>query len=112
MRKASTGNGVSSIKVMANQLRPVNRRLSSLAPESQTNNQFGAFFRVFKDATWIKLTRRDIVTQEISRVMAVQTGIYQAVTDAKENSPCRNVTKQIDPNYNAEVEYSYPAFFE
>ncbi|MCA2013333.1 Stf0 sulfotransferase family protein [Cereibacter sphaeroides] len=55
------------------------------------------------------MTRRDIVPQAISRVMAVQTGIYHAVTDAKENSPCRNVTKQIDPNDNAEVEYSYPA---
>lgn len=109
MGEARSKNGVAAIKIMANQMRPVDRCLGTFVPAAEADKPFPHLHEAFRDATWIKLTRRDVVAQAISRVMAVQTGVYHAVENAAGGTPFSNVAKSLDPDYNAKVEYSYAA---
>ena len=109
VRKRATGdNGVTAIKVMANQLHDVEQCLATFR-DTQSEGTFPRFHDAFRDAQWIKLTRRDVVAQAISRVMSRQTGINHATANADDDHFAGNLQAGYDKTYNANAMYRYGA---
>lgn len=76
-KRARTANGISAIKVMANQLHGIENNLKHVI-KPPPGPMFFRFHKVFENAVWVWLRRDDIVAQAVSRVMAKQTGINHA----------------------------------
>lgn len=109
VQKRATGeNGVSAIKVMANQLHKVDECLSTFIKPSDAS-YFPHFAEAFKEAKWVWLKRNDIVSQAISRVMALQTGINHATGKADDKHFAGNLAKGYNPKYNEGTVYRYGA---
>ena len=104
VKKATGSNGVMAIKVMADQLAPVETCLKSvLSPVP--GPRFFRFHKIFEDAVWVWIKRNDVVAQAVSRVMARQTGINHA-TDGQ-NHFVGNLLKGGDQeSYNKNAVYS------
>lgn len=111
LRRATGPDGRAAIKVMANQLDPVNACLSGVMTSSRPG-LFPVFAEAFADWVWIRLTRKDVVSQAISRVMSRQTGINHATGDAGETHFAGNLQRGYDPNYNSRTTYRYQAVLE
>ncbi len=79
-QKASTDNGVTSIKIMSNQLKSIDRLYKSVGVIPQdTELRYPYFYEIFQNSLFIKLTRKDKVSQAVSRIMARKTNIYHSV---------------------------------
>lgn len=111
MRRASGPNGRRAIKVMANQLAPVEACLSTFMTSS-LDGLFPVFAEAFKDWVFIKLTRQDVVSQAISRVMSRQTGVNHATGKAEDNHFAGNLKRGYDPDYNQKTVYDYESISE
>lgn len=107
-RRATGENGKSAIKVMANQLFPVESCLTGVV-SPRDSGEFPHFAAAFEGAQWVWLKRRDVVSQAISRIMAMQTGINHATGKAEDDHFAGNLAKGYDPNYNAGAVYRYGA---
>jgi LPS sulfotransferase NodH len=108
VRKRATGiNGVMAIKVMANQLHDIDGCLSSVF-KTPPRADFPRFHWAFRKAKWIRLTRRDVVEQAVSRAMSLQTGINHATASAEDPHFAGNLLKGYTSDYNAETVYKYP----
>lgn len=57
---------------------------------------FGAYENYFKDATYIYLTRSDILAQAISRYIGTQTGYFHSVNKDKESTRSDEVAFDFD----------------
>lgn len=109
VHKRATGeNGVSAVKVMANQLFNIDACLSNTI-EPTPSGDFPHFAATFKDAKWVWLRREDIVFQAISRLLAQQTGINHATANAEDEHFAGNLAKGYNTNYNERAEYRYGA---
>ena len=109
VRKNATGdNDVAAIKVMANQLFNIEECLKPFL-KPPPGPQFFRFHKAFEGATWVKLTRRNIVAQAISRIMAQQTGINHATGSAEQEHFAGNLLKGYTQDYNARAAYNYDA---
>ena len=109
VRKRATGDtDVMAIKVMANQLHDVEQCLATFM-DGDGQGTFPRFFATFRDAHWVKLTRRDVVAQAISRVMSRQTGINHATANADDEHFAGNLQAGYDKTYNAKAMYRYGA---
>lgn len=106
--KASGENGVSAVKVMANQLFDVEECLKSFL-KPVPGPRFFRFHKAFENAKWVKLTRRNIVAQAISRIMAQQTGINHATGSSETDHFAGNLMKGYTEDYNVRAAYSYEA---
>lgn len=107
-RKARGENGVTAVKIMANQLFPVNARLSSFVPAAEKGD-FAHVAAAFQWAVWVYCHRKDIVAQAISRLMAEQTGINHATAKPDDTHFAGNLARGYSPDYNQDAEYSYGA---
>lgn len=107
-RRGTGENGVFAIKVMANQVDKVDACLKG-AVDPTTDGMYPRFAAAFKDAIWIKLTRRDTVEQAISRIMAQQTGINHSTRNAEDDHFAGNLSKGYDTSYNDKTIYRYGA---
>jgi LPS sulfotransferase NodH len=109
VRKRATGsNGVMAVKVMANQLYDIDACLSGVF-KTPPKSDFPRFHWAFRKAKWIKLNRRDVVEQAVSRVMSQQTGINHATANADDPHFAGNLLKGYTADYNSETVYRYPA---
>ncbi len=109
VRKRATGeNGVLAIKVMANQLYNVDACLKTFigGPDGECCSRVA---KEFENAVWVKLTRRDIVGQAISRVMSRQTGINHATAAAEDAHFAGNLQAGYQKDYNKGTVYRYGA---
>lgn len=106
-RRATDETGVSAIKIMANQLDPVNRCLASFRPAC--DGVFAHVAQTMEGARWVQLLRRDVVAQAISRVMAMQTGVNHATARPEDAHFAGNLKRGYDPDYNARTAYDYTA---
>ncbi|CTQ32728.1 Stf0 family sulfotransferase [Jannaschia rubra] len=78
LRETASRNGILAVKVMANQMRTIDCRLSAFtAPLSQ--GPFPFFRSAFRDADWLWVRRRDTVAQAISHFLARRSGVYHVV---------------------------------
>ncbi|MEO1043122.1 MAG: Stf0 family sulfotransferase [Pseudomonadota bacterium] len=104
--RATGETGIVAIKVMANQLAKVDRCLSG---QPEPTESFEYFYRIFADAVWVKISRRDVIYQAISRLMARQTGINHATKEQNDEHFAGNLLKGYDPKYNDRTKYKYDA---
>jgi len=111
LRRATGPDGRSAIKIMANQLSPVNSCLSDFIKSSKPGI-FPFVAEALTNWAWIKLTRKDVVAQAISRVMSSQTGINHATGHPEETHFAGNLQRGYDPDYNADTNYMYQAILE
>lgn len=107
-RRASSENGVSAVKVMANQLFRLDACLSSFVAPAETG-PFPHFRAAFDSAFWVWLRREDVVYQAISRLMAQQTGINHATGRKEDTHFAGNLARGYDRDYNAGTQYKYGA---
>jgi len=108
VRKRATGeNGVMAIKVMANQLHDIDGCLSGVF-RTPPKPDFPRFHWAFRKAKWVKLNRRDVVEQAVSRVMSAQTGINHATAQADDPHFAGNLMKGYSSDYNRDTVYKYP----
>lgn len=78
--KRRTINGVFSVKLMANQLPRLDACMKGDGATmlSGADDQFANAHKALRGASWVFLTRRNITRQAISRLLAIQTGVYHA----------------------------------
>lgn len=107
-KRARSENGVTAVKIMANQLSEIDTCLSTFAPSAR-QGLFPHVAETFADAVWIWLRRDDIVLQAISRLMAQQTGINHATGKSDDKHFAGNLAKGYDPAYNSHATYRYNA---
>lgn len=111
IKRATSENGTMAIKVMANQLHNVENCLSSFMSSDEVST-FPRVAKIFEGAIWIKLTRRDIVGQAISRVMSRQTGINHATAHAGDEHFAGNLQAGYQADYNQNTIYKYGAILK
>jgi len=104
--RARSDNGVMAVKVMANQLHNIDACLTEVFP-ADPEREFGHFASAFKDAKWVKITRRDTVAQAVSRLMAKQTGINHATGNPEDAHFAGNLARGYDDDYNRKTTYRY-----
>jgi LPS sulfotransferase NodH len=109
IRKRATGeNGIASIKVMANQLLDIEDGLQTYL-KPKPGPRFFRFHNAFKDAKWVRIQRRNVVAQAISRVMAQQTGINHATGTAGQDHFAGNLLRGYSDEYNQGAKFNYNA---
>ncbi|SEL91956.1 LPS sulfotransferase NodH [Roseivivax marinus] len=106
--RATGDNGVSAIKIMANQLDPVDRCLATFL-KADREGEFAHVATAFPQARWVWLRRNDVVSQAISRIMAQQTGINHATAKPEDAHFSGNMMRGYNPNYNKNAVYQYDA---
>jgi len=106
VRKSRTENGISSIKLMANQLPCIERCLEStdIIPTSEVD--FPRLRTLLKDAIFIRIKRDGIIRQAISRVIARKTGINHALNNNTADYVPGNILKSSVSNYSKKVTYT------
>ena len=109
--KGSGGNSVHAVKVMANQIFDIDRKLATAFGERQ-GGFAPNFFAAYEDATWISIVRNDFVAQAISRVIARQTNIYHATGSSESDHFAGNLMRGYKSDYNAEAEYDFQAIMK
>ncbi|MFN7002762.1 MAG: Stf0 family sulfotransferase [Roseinatronobacter sp.] len=105
-KRASSENGVSAVKVMANQLFRIEGCLESFVTPAQTG-PFPHFRAAFGSSVWVWLRREDVVYQAISRLMAQQTGINHATARKEDPHFAGNLARGYDSAYNQGTQYRY-----
>ncbi len=80
--KGRTDNGITAIKVMSNQIRPMGRVLQEAGICSSEDKE-ECFYNYFKDSIFCQVIRKDKVAQAVSRIMARQTNMYHSVEHTK-----------------------------
>lgn len=78
IKEKGTANGIFAVKIMANQLAPVNARAASFIEDADPP-PFAHFRNLIGCALWLWSRRSDVIDQAISRVVARQRGIYHSV---------------------------------
>nr|WP_321506850.1 Stf0 family sulfotransferase [uncultured Celeribacter sp.] len=105
-QRAQSDNGVVALKIMANQLGPVEDCLAQFMPPDFAS-PFGRFAQITRAAHFVYIMREDIVLQAISRLIARQTGINHATRHKDDPHFAGNLLAGYDSGYNAETHYSY-----
>jgi len=106
-KKHITDNEVFSIKIMANQLRQADKKLSQ-SEHYKPNDSFKYLFSAFNDAFWIRIKRNDLVEQAISNVIAMQTNIFHATKNKNDHYfSTGKLMKGYKEDYNKGLEFDY-----
>ncbi|MBW6416192.1 hypothetical protein J5Y17_00580 [Celeribacter sp. PS-C1] len=106
VKRSTSDNGIAAIKVMANQLAPVEECLATFS-DAPSDAPYSRFAQVTKTAQFVKLERSDLVYQAISRVIARQTGINHATGQKGDAHFAGNLMDGYQSDYNARTRYDY-----
>lgn len=110
VNKASTENGICSIKIMANQIPCIEACLADCYKgelDIDSDSLFPYFTAVFSDAKPIVIRRQNTLRQAISRHISRNTGIAHATENEKDEHFAGRLMKGYNPEYNNTVNYSY-----
>ncbi|WP_165723985.1 Stf0 family sulfotransferase [Pseudoalteromonas sp. Z1A2] len=105
IEKSKTDNGVSAIKVMANQLKSIEHCLSLTNLEPSKEGLFPRVKSLLSNATFIRIKRDGIVRQAISRVIATKTGVNHALHNNDSDYKPGNLLKDKNLDYNSNITY-------
>lgn len=107
MNTASTENGVTSVKIMANQIPAIEECLKKATSSELTDSSglFPHFKHQFQNAKYVFIRRDSVVRQAISRGMSRQTGINHATAKASDEHFAGNLMKGYKSEYNAKAKY-------
>lgn len=107
LKRSSTPNGVSSIKVMANQLEHIEESLSKSPQlelsEEELSYMFPHVRKIFASAKFIRVHRLGLIPQAVSRVMSRYTGKNHLISESSSYVPGNNTF--TNHNYNDGVHY-------
>ncbi|ORT51887.1 hypothetical protein ST37_04200 [Vibrio sp. qd031] len=104
LNRASTDNGVATIKVMADQLEHIESNLAAIgfcSEEEQVEGYLPHCKKLFQGAKFVRVDRLDSVSQAVSRYMAVQTGKNHLVDASADYVPGNSTDS--NRNYNDAV---------
>ena len=73
LHKKATANDITSIKIMSNQVRKINTLLNF--KKQKSNLIWGSFYEYYKQATWVFISRGDLVAQAKSQLLASHTNV-------------------------------------
>ena len=107
-KRSQGSNGISSIKIMANQLPAVEEGLATFL-DPKTDCSFPSVAAAFTSSKWVWLKRDNIVAQAISRVMAKQTSINHATGTSEQDHFAGNLLKGYKDDYNKNSVYRFEA---
>ncbi len=102
-KKGRTPNGVTSVKIMADQAARIDAALPSTA--NVHTGPLPHFRAAVGDAVWVFIRRRDVVAQAVSRVMAEKTGVAHATGDDSAHFTDPKAHRGYDPGYNQNTKY-------
>lgn len=103
--KAATPNGVSSFKIMANQLLHVEKCLN---PATNLRAPLcKAFQQAFRNAVWVWIEREDKLNQAISSAISEQTGVNHAVGSGERDYFPGNLMVGYKENYNKDAKFDF-----
>jgi trehalose 2-sulfotransferase len=105
LRNGTGENGVFAIKLMANQLFPVDARLRSVF--EQQEGFAPNVHKLFNDAVWVRILRRDALAQAMSRVIAQQTKVYHATQNKSDTHFAGGVVRGYDASYAENTKYDF-----
>lgn len=106
IKKSRSRNGVSSIKLMADQLPYIEKCLESTSIEATLDVKYPRLRTLLKDAVFIRIKRDGIVRQAVSRVVARKTGINHALSNNSADYVPGNILKSSLSNYSKKVTYT------
>lgn len=106
LKRSKTVNGVSVIKVMANQLKNIEACLEKSSLEPDVYGIFPYVRRLFKDAKFIRIKRDSIARQAISRVIAKKTGVNHALHNNDADYKPGNLLKENEASYSQNIKYN------
>ncbi|MEM5469134.1 Stf0 family sulfotransferase [Celeribacter marinus] len=106
IKRATSANGIAAIKVMANQIAPVEACLVTFM-DAPRDTPYARFAEITQNCTFIKIQRDDIVFQAISRVISRQTGINHATGKKGDEHFAGNRMDGYSSDYNAQAKYQY-----
>ncbi len=111
MKAHHAANGVFAVKIMANQIRRIDLRLSkTLNPVD--DGPFPHFRAAFPDAEWIHIQRQDSINQAISHFLAIRSGVYHVVRGKGAFMPGAAMEQASAKNQITDVPYDYKALLE
>lgn len=104
IKRSKTENGISSIKIMANQLQNIEACLTNSNFEEKLNDVMFPYLRtLLKGAVFIRIKRDGVVRQAISRVIAQKTGVNHALNNYDTDYRPGNLLKNNNLNYSCSV---------
>lgn len=106
IERSRTDNGVSAIKVMANQLANIESCLVSTTLDPALEGLYPRVKKLLSNAIFIRIKRDGIVRQAISRVIATKTGVNHALHDNNSDYKPGNLLKDKNFDYNSNITYS------
>jgi len=87
---AKTANGVEAVKIMANQLDPINNlyKKAGLDPYKrflsfQKKNEYPYFFKQYKNAKFFRVFREDKIAQAVSLIFSEKTDVFHLVESSE-----------------------------
>ena len=106
VRKSKGANGFSSVKIMADQLQCIERKLvdSSTISEMQFLPNVA---QLFKDSKWIYIKRDDTLRQAISRHMSTETKVNHATQNKEDSHFAGNLLQGYSSSYNRDARYDF-----
>ena len=106
VRKSKGENGFSSVKIMADQLQCIERKLIESSTIGAT--QFlPNVAQLFKDSKWIYIKRNDTLRQAISRHMSTETKVNHATQNKDDNHFAGNLLQGYSSSYNRDARYDF-----
>ena len=111
MKARYAANGVFAVKIMANQVRRVDLRLSKVL-DPVDDGPFPYFRAAFPDADWVYIQRQDTINQAISHFLAIRSGVYHVVRGKGEFMPGAAVDQASAKSQIVDVPYDYKALLE
>ena len=105
IEQGSTDNNIFSIKIMSDYLENISAKLNTTLTEPM-ENIYEVFPRIFSDAVWVRIFRKNTIKQAISRIMARQTDICHTVEDNADDF-FAGKTAVYNEAYNQNTRYNY-----
>ena len=107
-RKSRGPNNFNSVKIMADQLKHIENKLSEQLSVSCDEQQFMPnVAALFKEAKWVFVQRKDVLRQAISRHMSAETNVNHATQSADDSHFAGNLMKGYSSSYNKNAQYSF-----
>ena len=109
-RKSRGANDFSSVKIMADQLKCIDRKLtgSKLTPSGQCGSQFmPSVAALFRKSYWVYVKREDVLRQAISRHMSIETKINHATKNDTDSHFAGNLLRGYTSSYNESARYDF-----
>lgn len=108
----TSDNHIFSAKMMADQLVRTEELLSLQVFDDIKGADYRFFRALFDGWTFVRITRRNVIRQAISRLMARKTGINHATGSKDDAHFAGNLMKGYSADYNAGAEYDGDAIHQ